>query len=551
MRPTDSDFRDALDAHASRIQRYQAGAISNDEFRPIRLSYGLYYQLHHTSHLQRIKLPGGVVTSAQAECLAAVADDFARGTLHVTTRQDVQLHWVPLESVMEMYRRLHAVGITTRGACADTVRNITGCYHAGALPDEPFDVTPHLFAVHEYFLFHPLNLTLPRKFKIAFASCAADCVQGPVNDIALYPKVKDGQIGFRVLAGGGLGSQPFLAVPVRDFVPAADLLLLVESVVRVHHRLGERKNRYRARLKYVVKNLGVDGFVRAIDAEYAKVEKEFGDELRRELAEMVASFNAPPPSHPPARRAEGAGDPEAAHWLRTNVREQGQAGYYGVDVQLPLGDCSSAEFRAIAALAREHGNGTLRTTNDQNLHLPWIPGDRLPAVHAALRELRLAAPDALHISDITSCPGADYCNLAVSRSMSVAALIRKRLLAEDGLVEKLGVFRIKISGCPNSCGQHHVGDIGLTGMSAKNEQGQELPHYSILVGGSVGQDTRAVGRRLFGRYPEEIVPQVISALARHFLRERRGGERFPEFVERVGPKALGALAQEAAGADAS
>lgn len=551
MRPTDSDFREALDAHGSRIERYRAGTISNDEFRPIRLSYGLYYQLHHTSHLQRIKLPGGWVTREQAECLASLADDFGRGVLHITTRQDVQLHWVPLEAVMDMYRRLHEVGITTRGACADTVRNVTGCYHAGTLPDEPFDVTPYLFAVHEYFLFHPLNLTLPRKFKIAVASCAADCVQGPVNDIGLYPTVKDGELGFRVLAGGGLGSQPFLAVPVRDFVRAADLLVLVESIVRVHHRLGERKNRYRARLKYVVKNLGVDGFLQAVDAEYAAVERDLGGDLRRELAEMVGSFSTPPPAHPAARRAEADGDPEFAHWLRTNVREQRQAGYYGVDVQLPLGDCSSAEFRAIAALAGEHGNGTLRTSNDQNLYLPWIPGDRLPAVHAALSALRLAAPDALHISDVTSCPGADYCNLAVSRSMSVAAGIRKRLVAEGSLAEELGVFRIKISGCPNSCGQHHVGDIGLTGMAVKNAEGQETPHYSILVGGSVGADTRTVGRRVFGRYPEEAVPGVIVALARHFLGARRGHERFPDFVERVGLKAVSAVAQQALGVGAA
>ena len=546
MRPTDADFRAAIEAHGGRIERHLRGEIPGPEFVPIRLGYGLYSQLDHTSHMQRIKLPGGMLTAAQADCLAGIADDYGRGVLHVTTRQDVQMHWIPLERVLDMYERLHEVGITTRGACSDSIRNVTACYHAGTLADEPFDITPYGHAVHEYSLFHPLNLTLPRKFKIGFASCREDCVQNRVNDIAYFPKVQGGRIGFRVFAGGGLGSQPFLAVPLRDFVPADDLLLMTEAIVRVQHHLGERKNRKKNRMKFLVKKLGTEAFVREVAAMLAQVEAEYGDDLRVELRDIVRTFSMPAPSHPPAALVPGA-EATVAHWQRTNVRAQKQAGYYGVTVQLPLGDCTSAQLRAIAALARRHGSGMLRTTNDQNLYLPWIPGDRVAAVYDRLRELRLAEPDALHITDVTSCPGADYCSLAVSRSMGMAAEIRKRLMEQNGDVEDLGLFRIKISGCPNSCGQHHVADIGLTGLSLKGQDGEEATHYSVLVGGVLGEDGAAIGHRLAGRYPESAVPGVISALAECYRRRRQVGERFGVFVSRVGTKELGDVARAAAG----
>jgi len=546
MRPTDDMFRAALAGHATRVERYRKGELTDEQFRPIRLGYGLYYQLDHTSHMQRIKLPGGWLTATQADCVADIAEEFGRDIIHVTTRQDVQLHWIPLAQVIRIYERLHEVGITTRGACADSIRNVTGCFHAGTLPNEPFDITPYLWAVHEYSLFHPLNLTLPRKFKIAFSSCAMDCVQAPVNDIAFYPKARDGRLGFSVHAGGGLGSQPFLAKPVRAFVPREDVLIVVEAIVRIQHRLGERKNRHKARMKYVVKHLGMERFVATIDEEIDRVEREAGAALRGETAEVVAAFAQPKPSQEPCP-LPAAEDPGYAHWVRTNVVAQRQRGYFGVTVQLPLGDCTAGQLRALANLARRHGNGVLRTSNDQNVYLPWIPGDRITAVHETLQRLRLGAADALHVTDVTSCPGADYCSLAVSRSMGVGAAIREHLLRENGHVEEIGVFRIKISGCPNSCGQHHVGDIGLTGMSLKGRDGREAPHYSLLVGGSVSEDNAAVGHRLAGRYPESSVPRVIAALTDYFRVQRAVGEPFRVFVGRVGTKTLSEVAQRAAG----
>ncbi|MFN8625350.1 MAG: nitrite/sulfite reductase [Candidatus Binatia bacterium] len=545
MRPTDSDFRGALEGHGQRIERYRQGTMTADEFRPVRLSYGLYYQLDHTSHMQRIKLPGGLLTTAQIDVLADIADEYARGVLHVTTREDVQLHWIDLGSVMDIYERLHAVGITTRGACSDGVRNVTGCVHAGVLPGEPFDVTPYVLAVNEYFLFHPLNLTLPRKFKIGFASCAEDCVQAAVNDVAYFPHLRDGEPGFAVQAGGGLGSQPFLARPIRDFVPAADTLIVAEAIVRLQHRLGERKNRKKARMKYVFQRLGAERFIAEVDRLYAQVEQQQGVALRAELAEMLAGYRAGTPSNPPSALAVD-GIPELAHWVRTNTFAQKQDGYYGAMVQLPLGDVTSAQFRAIGKLAREIGSGEVRATNDQNLLVPWIPGARVAEVHRRLCALGMGAADALHISDVTSCPGADYCSLAVGRSMGMAAAIRSHLLATNGQVEHLGVFRIKISGCPNSCGQHHIGDIGLTGLSLKDADGHHRPYYSLLVGGRVGEEGAAVGHRITGRFPEAEVPKVVTALAEYYRQQRQPGERFPDFVLRLGTDRLTAVARGAA-----
>jgi sulfite reductase beta subunit-like hemoprotein len=535
MPSTPEQHRAALSGHGDRLRRHLAGEIEADSWRPLRLSYGLYYQLDHTSHMQRIKVAGGMLTAAQLEAMADVTERYGRGIAHVTTRQDIQIHWVPVEQIMDMYDRLLAVDITTRGACADTVRNVTACPYAGVAPDEPFDVAPYCLAVHDYFLFNPLNLTLPRKFKIALEGCPLDCAQVPINDIGLYAKVQGGERGFSVWAGGGLGSQPFLAIPVCDFIPAADVLVWCEAIVRVQHRHGERKNRSRARMKYVVKKMGAERFRATVEAEVARVAAERGAELRREVQHWVEGYRVP--------AAAGSAAPTAAPratfaaWKRTNVRPQRQAGFTSVVVQLPLGDVTVEEMRRLAALVRRYGNGTLRATNDQNFVLPFIAEPALAAVHGELEDLGLGNADAGTIADVVSCPGMDYCSLAITRSMGVAERVRDHLLADpatsNGFAAALGPFGIKVSGCPNSCGQHHVGDIGLTGHSVTDADGVQRPYYSILVGGSVGEGRGRIGRRL-GRFAEEAAPLAIVGVARLYERERRPGERFAEFIDRVG-----------------
>jgi len=546
MRPTEAQHREALAGHAGRLKRFLAGDFPDTSWTPVRLGYGLYYQLDHTSHMQRIKVPGGLLDAAQLEALAEVTDRWGRGITHVTTRQDLQIHWVPVGEIIDMYELLLGVGITTRGACADTVRNVTGCPYAGVSPAEPFDVSPYTLAIHEYFIFNPLNLTLPRKFKIAVEGCPEDCAQIPINDIGYYAKLVDGVPGFSVWAGGGLGAQPYLAIPVSDFIPAEDVLIWSEAIVRVQHRHAERKNRKRARMKYVVKRLGEERFRELVLEQVAAVDAERGEELRQEVRTMVAEYRLP----------DGAASPAAAPsvegfeaWKRTNVRAQKQPDRWSVDIRVPLGDVTSEELRALARLATEFGNGTLRATNDQNFVLPSVATAALPALHAALAGIGLADPDVHTITDVVSCPGMDYCSLAITRSMGVAERIRTTLMADpstgNGFAAELGPFTVKVSGCPNSCGQHHVGNIGLTGHNVKGEDGVERPHYSILAGGSVGEGLGRVGVRV-GRFPEEQTPGAITALAKFYEKERRSGETFPTFVERVGRDELAAVAEAGA-----
>jgi sulfite reductase beta subunit-like hemoprotein len=545
MRPTDAEFRAALRTQAERIERYRQGQITDAEFRPLRVSYGLYRELEHTSYLQRIKLPGGRLSAAQADRLADIADDCARGLIHMTTRQNAQLHWVALDKAMDIYERLHAVGITTRGAAGDSVRAVTSCVHAGIWPGELFDVTPYARATHDHFLFHPLNLTLPRKFKIAFSSCPSDCAQAPINDIGFFPHVRDGKRGFSVYAAGGLGPQPFLARPIREFVAVEDTLILVEAILRLWSQRGERKNRKRARMKYLFQRLGAEPLIAAVEELHARIEADQGAALRAELHDLIAGFKSGQPLQPPSPVPDHR-DAGFTHWMRTNVLPQKQEGYYAATIVLPMGDISGPQLRGLAHLARRFGAGELRATNDQNLLVPWIPGGDLPELHRRLCALNLGGADALHITDVVSCPGADYCSLAVSRSMTVAAAIRQQLMSTNGQVEDLGIFRIKVSGCPNSCGQHHIGDIGLTGLSVKGADGQPSPHYSMLLGGRVGEGTAAIGKRVPGRFRQEDVPHAVAALAAYYQHERETGEGFGVFVQRVGVDRLTKIARQAA-----
>lgn len=542
--PSDQQLREGLAGHEGRVDGFVAGTITPEEFRPMRLSYGLYYQLDHTSYMQRIKIPGGLLTVAQMQCLNDIADDYGRGVAHITTRQDIQIHWVPLGEVGTMYRRLHEVGVTTRGACSDSVRNVTACPHTGLLAEEPFDVAPYAQLINDYFLFNPLNLTLPRKFKISVTNCARDCAQGPINDIGFYAHVGPKGPGFSVLVAGGLGSQPYLATRLRDFVAAEDVLIVAEAILRIQHRLGERKNRSRARMKYLMRKLGAEGFGKALDEEVARVEARRGADLRRETREYVGSYRLPAPKQTGAPIASGS--PSYGEWVKTNVVGQRDAGHFLVTVTVPIGDYTTAQGRAIAQIADELGNGTLRLTNEQNFQLPFISGAALPRVYERLAEIGLSEPGANHITDVVSCPGADYCSLAVTRSMGMAERIRTHLAASGLSASDIGELHIKISGCPNSCGQHHVGDIGLTGMMIKGTDGKERPHYSILLGGHVGEHDYAVGKRLGGRFPETVAPRAIAAIAECYRSQRTSGEPFHAFVKRFGMDQLSKVAVAAA-----
>jgi sulfite reductase beta subunit-like hemoprotein len=528
----------AIDELAENVARFRKGELTPDQFRPLRLAMGVYAQLSHVKHMQRIKIPGGRITADQLDALADATARWGRGLAHVTTRQDLQLHYLELEDTVELQRALAESGITTIGACADTVRNVTASPFAGVLADELFDVTPHAHAITEHFLFHPHNRKLPRKFKIALSGSDRDFAQVMINDIGLFAAEKNGERGFRVYVAGGLGSTPEIAHLWREFLPERELLVACDAVVSVYFRDGERKNRKKNRLKFLLRKLGEAEFLRRLDEEMDRLGKERGSELAAELARLTGSFKE---TEPPPPEAGGAsiGDAAFARWKRTNAIKQKQPGYYVAIVKLPLGDISAPQLRALADAARRFGNGEVRATNTQNFVLRWVPEGKLAALHRALGLASLAEADAEHITDVVSCPGGDYCTLAVTRSMKLGAEVRAHLVpmgtrAEaDDMVRQVGPFAIKISGCPNSCGQHHVADIGMTGLMVKGADGIERPHYSLRVGGGCGPDART-GDRLDGRVPEEDAPRVIAAIARHYVAERGEGETFRDFAVRVG-----------------
>lgn len=540
---------EAIRRHAENVARYRAGEITAEQLRPLRLGMGLYAQLPHVKHMQRIKIPGGAMSADQLDALAEVTARWGRGLGHVTTRQDLQIHYLELEDSVDVARLLARAGITTVGACMDGVRNVTASPFGGVVADEPVDMMPFAHAASEHFLFHQLNLKLPRKFKIAFSGSPRDDAQIVVNDIGLLWRVTDQGRGFRIYVAGGLGATPELAHVWRDFVPEADMLAACEAIVRVYHRDGERKNRKKNRLKFLLRSLGEKELFRRFDAELELVLAEGGAEIRERQRALVSAWSEPAPQ--PADPADPIGDGAFARWKRTNSVEQIQQGYRAVTVKLPIGDVTAEQLRVIATLAREYGNGTIRATNTQNLVLRWIPSGRLFSLYRELVKIGLGEADAGHITDIVACPGTDYCSLAITASMGVAERIRQHL-AElssrqdvDDVISQLGAFDIKISGCPNSCGQHHVADVGMTGLMVTGKDGVERPHYSLRLGGGCGEDAR-FGARMSGRIPEEETPAVIATIARAYLDERQPGERFRDYVARVGGDALGKVGLRAA-----
>jgi sulfite reductase (NADPH) hemoprotein beta-component len=527
----------AIDEHAANVERFKRGELTPEEFRPLRLAMGVYGQLAHVKHMQRIKIPGGRITADQLEALAEITERWGRGLAHVTTRQDLQLHYLEIEDSIEVQRVLAEAGMSCVGACADCVRNVTASPYAGVLADEVFDVTPHAHAVTQHFTFHEHNRRLPRKFKIGFSGSPADHAQVMINDLGLFAVTRNGERGFRAYVAGGLGSTPEIAHLWVDFLPERALLVACEAVVSVFFRDGERKNRKKNRLKFLLRKVGEAELLRRLDEERARLEAERGPRLAADLERYLAELVEAPP--PPVEEGALLGDAAFSRWKRTNAVKQKQPGYYVAIVKVPLGDVTAPQLRALAGLCRQFGNGEVRATNTQNLVLRWVPEARLTRLHRALGLVGLAEADAEHITDVVSCPGGDYCTLAVTRSMKLGADVRAHLAPDaargeaDDLVKALGPFSIKVSGCPNSCGQHHVADIGMTGLMVKDAQGVERPHYSLRVGGGCGPDAR-VGDRLDGRVPEEDTPRVIAAIARHYLAERGEGETFREFAARVG-----------------
>ncbi len=483
--------------------------------------------------MMRIKIPYGKLSAAQMEVLCELAEEYSDQILHVTTRQDIQLHFVHIQDTPDLMRRLAAAGITTREACGNSVRNVTACPYAGVCNTETFDVTPYAHAITFFLLGHDDTQDFGRKVKLAFSGCKSEAC-GLVNfhDIGGIAKVKDGKRGFEFYVGGGLGSVPYPAALISEFVPEEELLPMSQAVARVFARLGERENRSKARIKFLVKKLGVEEFKRLVFEERGKLRHD--ERWTAFLSDLHATDERPLKGPSELTGALPAGF-EA--WAATNVEPQAQAGYSTAKVSLPLGDFSPQQGRAVAAMMRKYTGDTLRTTVDQNLMFRWVSNADLPALYADLAAAGLAEAGADTITDITSCPGTDTCKLGISSSRGLAGELRRQLkVVEQELAPEAKSLVIKCSGCFNSCGQHHVADMGFLGVS-RNVNGRRVPHFQLVVGGELLNNAANYGLAI-GAIPSKNVPKAVKQLTDYYLKDKQPGETFKAFIDRVGKKPI-------------
>jgi sulfite reductase beta subunit-like hemoprotein len=529
----DATVREDIEIFRQAAEAYLAGQLTDDQFRAQRLRRGVYGQRQPGVHMIRTKVPGGILTAAQLGQLARVADEFGGGRAHLTTRQNVQFHFVPLPRVAPLLHLLADVRLTTREACYNTVRNVTACPTAGLLPDEIFNVTPYARRTAFAFLHKELTDSMPRKFKIAFCGCAQDCMLGAIHDVGLRAVIREGRRGFRMVIGGGLGPLPTEAIVLDEFVPEEDLIRRIEAMLRVFNKYGNRGNKNKARFKFIVRERGADWTRDAIAREYAEVGVEGGIATPGTVPDGFGGFQVEPQPFGTGRELPvlngEPSDPGYQPWLDTNVREQRQAGYSMVTVTVPQGNLTGDQMRAIGSVARTAGDGLVRVNIAQNLHLGFIEKSNLPRVFEALGRIGLAGGGAGEISDITTCPGAYSCNLALTKAMTLGAALSDVVREyDDPLVRRLS---IKISGCPNSCGQHWISDLGFYGNSRKIE-GREVPYYLMLLGG--GYEPEGVIR--FGlaisSVPARLAPEAVRRVIEHYLAHRQPDETFRAYVLR-------------------
>ena len=488
--------------------------------------------------MQRIKIPFGALNPAQMRVLADLAEEYSDSICHITTRQDIQLHYVHIEDVPELFRRLAAVGITTREACGNSVRNVTACPLAGICHTEAFDVTPYAKACTYYLLGHPDTQDFGRKFKIAFSGCEHEaCGLVTIHDLGgvAVKKTIDGKEkrGFALYVGGGLGAVPYQAQLFDPFVPEEELLPLARAIGRVFARLGEKRNRQKARLKFVVAKLGIEEFRRVVHEERRTMPE---DPSWRKYFDAIPRYDESPSLQ--AVQLNGARKPEGYdEWAKTNVYPQRQAGYCTITATLPLGDVSSKQMRDLADLVHRFSSDHARTTVEQNLVFRWVPHAKVPQLYQELKDMGLGQPGAGTIVDVVSCPGTDTCKLGIASSRGLAGELRKRLVAQSAtLDEAIKNLHIKISGCFNSCGQHHISDIGFYGNS-RNVGGYTVPHFQVMIGGQWTENAKSYGLAI-GSIPSRQIPTVVQRLTDRYLKERQSGESFQSFAKRIGKKAL-------------
>lgn len=534
--PIWDDELDDFETEATAFREQQREEV---EFMLYRLRQGVYGQRQPDVHMNRIKLPMGGVTSDQLDGLAEVCETFAPlGKGHITTRQNIQVHFVPLDQMPDMLRVLGTVGLSSREACGNTVRNVTADPWAGISEDEVFDPTPYAGAFVRYWVRNSITQLLPRKFKVYFTGREADSAIAAIHDLAFFSQVRviDGKEvrGFRVMVGGGLSTMPKEAVTLTDFVPMSDFLTLSEAVIRIFNAADElRKNILKARLKFLVHRVGEEAFREMVDEELKKgwsaetpplEELLYLDDEESDARDI--SLELPSPNGDAARFEQ---------FLAANVRAQVQPGYSAVEASIDQGDLTPEQFRRLAEILRKYGRERARTTPQQNVVLRWIPNEAVYAVWKELDELGMGAPDAQEIEDVVSCPGTDSCKLGITSSMGLNRAVQERvreMAIDDPLTRKM---RIHMSGCPNSCGQHHIADIGFHGAAIKVGN-RQIPAYHMFVAGTYRTEEMRLGTLVPKvRIPAKRVPDAVERVIDLYHSDREDHqELFSTWVDRVG-----------------
>jgi len=528
-------MRKEIDVFETELRRFQAGESPEKVFTEFRLRHGTYGQRQERVQMQRIKIPMGMLTLDQLVVLADVSEEYAVGVLHVTTRQDFQCHFIDINDSPNMFRRMAEHGITTKEACGNTVRNVTCCPEAGVCTTELFDVVPHAKAMAYFMLRHPDAQNFGRKFKISYSGCPEKaCALARMHDLGAIAAEKDGQRGFQVYLGGGLGALPQQAWLYSDFVPAKEMLPLAQSIARVFARHGEKANRAKARMKFLVAKMGFDEFKRNVDEERTKL--TFDPAWKQQLTTALEEYSDQPLKGPSTLETPAGASAEYKKWLELNVRPQKQEGYSMVEVFLPLGDISSDQMRGLANDLRKYIKSTVRLTVSQNVLLRWISNEDLPALYEDLKALDIAEAGAGKLKDMTACPGTDSCKLGISSSRGLAGVMHEKFSNGMSDLADRSDLKIKMSGCFNSCGQHHIADLGFFGSVQRKGQ-NSAPVFQVVPGGTTNNNADRYGLAI-GKVPAKRVPDTIRRLVEFYDREKQDNETFGDVVERVGKARL-------------
>ena len=569
-----SDLEEEISIFETQIELMRRGEIDDRIFAETRLRRGVYGQRYDNGQrhdgnrirkleypsgelmkgpetvwdapgMLRIKIPFGGVSADQLILMSDLAEEYSDSVLHVTTRQDIQLHYIHIDDMPSVMRRLAAVGITTKEACGNAVRNVTACPLAGVCNDESFDVTPYSAALTKFLLGHPDCQDFGRKFKVTFSGCKDHaCGLTNMHDFGALAVIRDingvKKRGFKLYVGGGLGAVPHPAKVFDEFIPEEELLPIAQAIGRVFARLGEKRNRARARIKFLIAKLGIEEFKRLVLEErkilpfderwtsYIDELPSYGEKAKKDSGELINDID----------------ELEFKEWYSNNIYSQTQQGYSVVTISLPLGDLSSHQTRKLADISRKYINDSIRLTVEQNIVLRWVSNEDLYDLYQDLKTIDLASPFAGTVVDVTACPGTDTCKLGIASSRGLAGELRKQLAVKSiEMDEAIKGLRIKVSGCFNSCGQHHVADIGFYGIS-RTIKGYKVPHFQVVLGGQWDQNGGTYGLAI-GAIPSKKIPNVVTKITETFVEERnKSDESFQEYINRVGRKYMKSLIED-------